>query len=110
MAMHCPALVGFWDGSAVVGVVCQYMQGVAYFGPYVQHQVEQASRRVKDTSHARGPSLSFTVKRSVNCTCRTPMAFTRNSSNSRSIGQVNITTSKELDAQTMNDMVFMAAG
>jgi TP901 family phage tail tape measure protein len=37
-------------------------------------------------------------------------AVTRNSSNSRSIGQVNITTSKELDAQTMNDMVFMAAG
>lgn len=37
-------------------------------------------------------------------------AVTRNSSNSRSIGQVNVTTSKELDAQTFNNMVNMAAG
>ncbi|GFM37729.1 phage tail tape measure protein [Desulfovibrio psychrotolerans] len=37
-------------------------------------------------------------------------AMTRNSSNSRTIQQVNITTSKELDAQSINEMAWMAAG
>ncbi|WBF68253.1 phage tail tape measure protein [Desulfovibrio subterraneus] len=37
-------------------------------------------------------------------------AVSKNSSNSRTIQQVNITTSKPMDAQSMSEMAFMAAG
>jgi len=37
-------------------------------------------------------------------------AVSKNSSNSRTIQQVNITTSKPMDAQSMNEMAWMAAG